>query len=211
VNPVLFPVFALAVGAMVMGYAVWMQPARRARRLLRRAANRAIGDLKHGEWVKVTGIVSPLAPLIRSPVGEHDCIGFRVDVERVDGGQPTVFERQACGAFSVADGSGTVDVEGPFLFGLDAEGNYSTMRPRLLEALEAAGAAPLEIASYRGFAFREALLRPGDRVTVVGQVFLEPDPRANAIGARSPPLALRMTGSRQHPIVIADADDRVSQ
>lgn len=208
----LFPAFALAVAVTVLGYAVWMQPRRRARRVLRRAASTPIGDIKHGEWAKITGIVSPLAPLLRSPVADDECIGFRVDVERVDGAHPVVFDRQACGAFSVADKTGTVDVEGPFLFGLDTDGDdYATRRAKLLAALQAAAGSPVELAPYRGLAFPEALLKPGDRVTVVGQVFLEPDPRANAIGARSPPLALRMVGSKDAPIVIADADAAISR
>src|SRR5262245_13236659 len=160
----LFPAFALAVAVTVMGYALWLQPRRRARRLLRGARNTPIGDIKHGDWAKITGTVRPLAPLLRSPVADDEVIGFRLDVERVDGGHPIIFDRQACGAFSVADETGTVDVEGPFLFGLDTDGDYSTMRPKLLASLEAAGAAPLELASSRGFAFREARLRAGDGV-----------------------------------------------
>jgi hypothetical protein len=182
---ILFPVYALAVGVAVMAYALWAQPRRRARRLLRRAAGTPIGAIKHGDWAKVTGVVSALAPLLRSPVSEQDCIGFRVDVERAEDGRPAVLEPQACGAFSITDDTGAVDVEGPFLFGLDTEGEHT--------------------------AFRQALLKPGDRVTVVGQAFLEPDPRTNAIGVRSPPLALRMIGSTHQPIVIADADRRISR
>ena len=181
----LFPAYALAVAVVVLAYALWAQPRRRARRLLRRATNTPIGDIKHGEWAKVTGVVSALAPLMRSPVGDKDCIGFRVDVERANGDPPAMLERHLCGAFSIADETGTVDVEGPFLFGLDTERQQTTLR--------------------------EALLKPGDRVTVVGQAFLEPDARANAVGMRSPPLALRMTGSNVQPIVIADADDAISR
>jgi hypothetical protein len=182
---IFFPVYALAVAVVVMAYAVWAQPRRRARRLLRRAENTPIDEIKHGDWAKVTGIVSSLAPLLRAPVDDQDCIGFRVDVERAEGPRFATFERQACGAFSIADQTGTVDVEGPFLFGLDTEGEHA--------------------------AFRQALLKPGDRVTIVGQAFLEPDPRTNAIGVRSPPLALRMIGSKHQPIVIADADRRISR
>jgi hypothetical protein len=208
---VLFPACSLAFAVVVVGYAVWLQPRRRARRLLRRATARPIGTIKHGEWAKITGVASALDPLLTSPLGEHECIGFRLDIERVDGANPTVFERQACGAFSITDDTGKVDLEGPFLFGLDAEGDYSTMRPRLLALLEAAGTSAPALASYRSFAFREALLKPGDQVTVVGQAFLEPDARAYGVGTRSPPLVLRMTGSGAAPVVIADADERISR
>jgi hypothetical protein len=195
---------ALAVAALAMGYAWWSRPPRRARREIMPAANTPIAGVKQGERVKVTGTVAALAPLLTSPVGERDCIGFRLDVERVDGAFPTVFERQACGAFSIADDTGEINVDGPFLLGLPATGNLSTMRPRLLELLAAAGAPRLELPSYRGFAFREARLMPGDRVSVVGRAFLEPDPAAPAAGFRSPSLALRVSGSVSEPVVIVD-------
>jgi len=68
----------------------------------------------------------------------------------------------------------------------------------------------LQLASYRGFAFREALLQPGDRVSVLGLAFLEPDPAAPAAGFRSAPLALRMRGSAAQPIVVTDVGDGAS-
>ena len=154
---------ALAVAAVAMGYAWWSRPPRRARREVIPAATTPNAGVKQGERVRVTGTVSARAQLLASPLGEQDCIGFRLDVERVDGAYPTVFERQACGAFSIADDTGEIGVDGPFLLGLPATGNLSTMRPRLLELLAAAGTPRLELPSYRGFAFREALLATAGR------------------------------------------------
>ena len=205
-----FPAFALVMAVVIMGYALWLQPRRRARRVLGRLVNTPIAEIKNGEWAKVTGIVSVRAPLLTSPIREQECIGFRLDVERVDGTHSTVFERQACGAFTIADDTGQVHVDGPFLLGLDAQGDWSTMRPRLLALLDAAGVPTLQLASYRGFAFREALLQPGDRVSVLGLAFLEPDPAAPAAGFRSAPLALRMRGSAAQPIVVTDVGDGAS-
>lgn len=202
-----FPAFALVMAVVIMGYALWLQPRRRARRVLGRLANTPIAEIKNGEWAKVTGIVSMRAPLLTSPIAEQECIGFRLDVERVDGTHSTVFERQACGAFTIADDSGQLHVDGPFLLGLDAQGDWSTMRPRLLASLDAADVPTLQLASYRGFAFREALLRPGDRVSVLGLAFLEPDPAAPAAGFRSAPLALGMRGSARQPIVVTDVGE----
>jgi len=200
-----FPLFALAAAIVILGYAWWSQPPRRARRALRGKAQAAIGEIKHGDWVKITGVVDALDPLLTSPIREESCIGFRLDVERVDGSAAVTFRREACGAFAIVDATGMVRVEGPFLLGLAAEGDLSTMRPRLLELLEAAGAPHLGLASYRGFAFREALLRPGDRVTVFGLTFLEPDPNEHAV--RSSPLVLRMRGSARQPVVVAAAEE----
>jgi hypothetical protein len=195
---------ALAVAALAMGYAWWSRPPHGARREIIPAVNTPIAGIKQGERIRVTGTVSALAPLLTSPVGEHDCIGFRLDVERVDGAYPTVFERQACGAFSIADGTGEIHVDGPFLLGLPARGHLSTMRPRLLELLAAAGVPRLELPSYRGFAFREALLCAGDQVSVVGRAFLEPDPAVPAAGHRVLSVALRLSGSNGEPVVIVD-------
>jgi hypothetical protein len=206
-----FPAFALVVAVVIMGYALWLQPRRRARRVLGRLANTPIAEIKNGEWAKITGVVSVRAPLLTSPIAERECIGFRLDVERVDGTHSTVFERQACGAFTIADDTGQVHVDGPFLLGLDAQGDWSTMRPRLLALLDAAGVPTLQLASYRGFAFREALLQPGDRVSVLGLAFREPDPAAPAAGFRSPPLVLRMRGSVTRPIIVADVGDDVTR
>ena len=194
----------LAVAALAMGYAWWSRPPRRSRREILPTANTPIAGIKQGERIRITGTVSALAPLLTSPVGEQDCIGFRLDIERVDGAYPTVFERQACGAFAIADDTGEICVDGPFLLGLPTTGELSTMRPRLLELLQAAGVPRLELPSYRGFAFREALLLPGDRVSVVGRVFLEPDPAAPAAGFRAPSLALRVSGSVSEPVVLVD-------
>ena len=202
-----FPAFALVMAVVIMGYALWLQPRRRARRVLGRLVNTPIAEIKNGEWAKVTGIVSMRAPLLTSPIAEQECIGFRLDVERVDGTHSTVFERQACGAFTIADDTGQLHVDGPFLLGLDGQGDWSTMRPRLLALLDAAGVPTLQLASYRGFAFREALLQPGDRVSVLGLAFLEPDPAAPAAGFRSAPLALRMRGSVSQPIVVTDVGE----
>ena len=65
----------------------------------------------------------------------------------------------------------------------------------------------MQLASYRGFAFREALLKPGDRVSVLGLAFVEADPAAPAAGFRSPSLALIMRGSVSQPIVVTDVVD----
>jgi hypothetical protein len=204
-----FPLFAVAAALLILGYAWWSQPPRRARRALRGKAQAAIAAIRHGDWVKVTGVVTPLLPLLTSPIREEACVGFRLDVERVDGSAPVTFRREACGAFAIVDDTGVLRVEGPFLLGLAAEGDWSTMRPRLLELLEAAGAPHLGLSSYRGFAFREALLKPGARVTVFGLTFLEPDPTAHAV--RSSPLVLRMRGSAGQPVVVAAADEALTR
>ena len=206
-----FPAVALVVAVVIMAYALWLQARRRARRLLGRLANTPIAEIKNGEWAKITGVVSIRAPLLTSPIAERECIGFRLDVERVDGTHSTVFERQACGAFTIADDTGQLHVDGPFLLGLDAQGDWSTMRPRLLALLDAAGVPTLQLASCRGFAFREALLQPGHWVSVLGLAFLEPDPAAPAAGFRSPSLVMGMRGSASQPIVVTDVGDGVGR
>ena len=206
-----FPAFALVVAVVIMGYALWLQPRRRAAACAGAAGehtDRRDQERRVGEGHRDRQHAGAAADVADRRAG---CIGFRLDVERVDGTHSTVFERQACGAFTIADETGQLHVDGPFLLGLDAQGDWSTMRPRLLALLEAAGVPTLQLASYRGFAFREALLQPGDRVSVLGLAFLEPDPAAPAAGFRSAPLVLRMRGSVSQPIVVTDVGDDVSR
>jgi hypothetical protein len=203
-----FPLFALAGAILILGYAWWSQPPRRARRALRGKARAAIGGVKHGDWAKITGVVIPLEPLLTSPIGQQACVGFRLDVESVGGAAPATSRRDACGVFGIGDDTGMVRVEGPFLLGLAATGELSTIRPSLLDLAEAAGAPPLVLPAEPGFAYREALLKPGDRVTVFGLASREPDPTEHAL--RSAPVVLRMRGSTAQPVIVAAADEPTS-
>ena len=91
----------------------------------------AIAALKLDQPAKITGVVSPRAELLTSPISGHPCIGFKVVIEERDSGGTwrTVFKTAACAAFTVTDETGTAVVEGPVVIGLDpADGAWKTCR-----------------------------------------------------------------------------------
>jgi len=199
---------AIVVAGLTLaaGLAWSMQPGNRVRWMLRGEKDTPIAELKHGEWAKVTGIVSAAAPTLTSPIGEDDCIGFRLEVTRFDSRMPVVLRRQTCQAFSISDETGKAHVDGPFFLALDL-GEPITVPQRRRNALEEAGVPISGILFERRFTYREVSLRPGDRISVFGLVFLEPDPTVPAAGLRVPPVVARIHGSKDQPISVFRADD----
>jgi len=193
--------------AVAVGLIRSMQPENHARWALGRAKNTPIAELKHGEWARVTGVVSAIAPITTSPVGDHGCVGFRLEVTRTNRRLfAVVMRREACEAFSISDETGKAHVDGPFFLGIDF-GPVMTLPPHRLKVIEQAGVPVSGILLQPQFGYQEALLRPGDRVSVFGLVFLEPDPTVPAAGLRSPPLIARLHGSKGQRIIVAHADD----
>jgi hypothetical protein len=199
-------VTAIVIGGILLSVGVaWAtDPANYALSALRRAKNTPIAKLKHGAWARVTGVVSAVAPMLTSPIGEVDCIGFRLEVTGPDEGMQSVMRREACQPFSIADETGKAHVDGPFYLGLDF-GRSITVPEYRHSFLEEAGVPTSGILFDRSFAYQEVLLRPGDRFSVFGLVFLEPDPTVPAAGLRSPPLVARIQGSDDQPIIVARA------
>jgi hypothetical protein len=52
----------------------------------------------------------------------------------------------------------------------------------------------------------EILLRPGDRVKVLGRSVIEVDPAAVGGPHRQPPMLPVLKGSADEPVIVADAD-----
>jgi hypothetical protein len=205
-----FLMTAIVIGGILLfvGVAWSMDPANYASSALRRAKNVPIAELKHGEWARVTGVVSAAAPTLTSPIGEEDCIGFRLEVTRPDEGMLSVaLRRETCQPFSISDETGKAHVDGPFFLGLDF-GRSTTVPEYRRRFLEEAGVPTSGILFDRRFTYQEVLLRPGDRVSVFGLVFLEPDPTVPAAGLRAPPLVARINGSEDQPVIVARAVTR---
>jgi hypothetical protein len=57
------------------------------------------------------------------------------------------------------------------------------------------------------FRFREAILRPGDRVAVCGRATVGVSVEGARDQLRGPPLHRALRGSQAEPVVIADAGD----
>jgi hypothetical protein len=94
-------------------------------------------------------------------------------------GVENMVARESCQAFSISDETGTAIVEGPFMMSLDGDRSYVR--------------------------FREAMLLPGDRVTVLGTVSITIDPAGEPSGFRDPPTLRRIVGTDQEPVVLSDA------
>jgi hypothetical protein len=203
---IVLPILLLAGIALVKGVAWWIEPRSYARWALKRAKNTPIAELKQGQWARISGVVSSIAPTAASPIGGHDCIGFRLEVKRIDRQVlPVVLEKEICGAFSISDDTGKADVEGPFLLGLDFEHDWVIVPSERHAYLEAAGVRTHGMLFRHGLAFREAVIAPGDRVSVLGLATFESDPSEPAAGLRAPAFRAHLTGSKAEPVIVADA------
>ena len=152
-----------------------------------------------------------------SPIDREPCIGFRLVAmglygqrNGAHGGGGGAYgsmqgsvERSGCARFAIADDTGTAFVEGPFLVGLDLDGEWS------VPVTDFSRLNPLD--EYRtrmsgawAYVYREGRLKPGDRVSVVGRASLEVDPAGARTGMRSPPVIVSLRGSTDDPVIVVD-------
>jgi hypothetical protein len=209
------PLQIIAMGLPAVGYALswWMQPQRRARRALERAQARRLWDVRDGDRVRVTGVVRRLRETVVSPVTDRACLGFRYVIEERGGGGDwhIVAQEATCVAFGLVDEGVEAIVEGPFLFGLDFDDRgdvWANLPPGLFRVLESARvqlSGPL--GGEKEFRFREAVLRPDDRIMVLGGVSIEVDRAGRREDLRGPPLARKIRGTPGDPVALADADE----
>jgi hypothetical protein len=205
----------IAMGLPAVGYALtwWMQPQRRARRALGRAPSNRLWDVRDGDRVRVTGIVRRLRQSVMSPVTGRNCIGFRYIVEERASGTDwrVVAQESTCVDFELVDEGVEATVEGPFLFGLDFDDRgdvWANLPPGLFGVLERAHVSlsgPL--GGEKEFRFREAVLRPEDRIMVLGDISIEVDRAGRRVELRGPPLARKIRGTFDDPVALADADE----
>jgi len=160
-----------------------------------------IGEVKEGAWVKVTGNVAALGPLMASQVSGRECIGFWCEVDDTVRELNGVLRKEDCGVFSIADKTGQVIVDGPFIFAPEIATEWSLDPDEHQDFLEEIG-APTDI---RAAKVREELLQPGDRISVIGLAFLEPDPTSASAGFRAAPLVLHLRGSDGRPVILGAA------
>jgi hypothetical protein len=204
-----FPIL-LAVGLVVAVGIEWsLRPRTRAWRALRRTKNIPIAAIKDGAPARITGTVSAIGKMMTAPIGEKTCIGFRLEIQRIDRrGTPIVLRREDCRAFAIIDQSGEATIDGPFLFGLDWENGWSVLQQQWYEVLESAGVLTEGMFFRRRFAYRLALLEPGDPVTACGVAYLEADPTQPAADTRSPALRPILRGTKRELVAVADVRGR---
>src|SRR4051812_43255686 len=124
-EPYLFAVLVAAGFFVVSGYRWLSEPRRRARRVLGQTRNVPIAEIKDGQVVKVTGVVEAIDPPITAAVSQRAWVGSGLVVPRIARGPPIVLRRGAWGPFWFRDDTGTAVVDGPFVFGLDWEDDWS--------------------------------------------------------------------------------------
>jgi hypothetical protein len=199
-------------GVLAIQAAFWgAGPRMRGRRLLRKARNVPIAEIKDGEWVKVTGTAGAIGPVGTSLVGGRTCIGFQLQVQRLGRNGGIILRRGECPAFSITDDTGTVDVDGPFLLAIDWDHGWSIVTADRMRILRDCGVETRGLIFWRRFAYREALIQPGDRITVLGLASFEPDPAEPPTDLRSPALKIHLRGSGNQRVILADAGGRVSR
>jgi hypothetical protein len=171
---------------------------RRSRRLLKSSKPIAIAALRPAELATIAGVVAARDAMLTSPVGRQACIGFRTSIDyRPSHGAGEVWLpaalREACGSFSVTDDSGTATVEGPLRLELDIDDGAWANLPATAYAFleETAGPSALANVGDHPLRFQEALLKPGDRVIVVGRATSQPG---------------QIRGSSDEPVVVADVE-----
>jgi hypothetical protein len=198
---VILVVLASALAAAPGFYTYIIRPRLRSpsRRRLERSKTVAIATLQSGQLARITGVVAAREPTLTSPVGRQACIGFRTSIDQKPSNSAgdvwlTVARREACGSFSITDDSGTSTVEGPFRFELDTDDSAWANLPATAYAFleEQSGPAALKSIGDLPLRFTEALLKPGDRVSLLG---------------RSTSEANDIRGSSEEPVVIVDAEE----
>jgi hypothetical protein len=178
-----------------------------SRREIDRQATTTIATLREGgdEPAKIQGVVAAREPLLTSPVSGRACIGYRIIIEGLGPGSPPVVRREAWPSFLVTDDTGTAAAEGPFSILLDPDdGGWTALPPQVYALLEEAGVPAADMfARDEGFRFKETLLEPGDRVSVVGRPSLEID-QAGRGSFRAPPRLFVLRGSEQEPVAVTE-------
>jgi hypothetical protein len=213
VEPVLLPAILAGAFIAIQTAVWWVQPRTRGRRLLRKVRNVPIAEIKDGEWVKVTGVAHAIGAVGISLIGRRDCIGFQTQVQLLgrNTGGTIVLRRESCPTFTIVDGTGTVDVDGPFLFAIDWDHGWSMVTAQGLRILRECGVQTRGLIFWRRFAYREALIQPGDVITVFGLATFEADPTEPPTDLRSPALKIHLRGSGNQRVILADAGRRVSR
>jgi hypothetical protein len=198
-----------AVGFASYLHLKWRDPRRRARRAIRTLPSTPIGEIEDGARVRVTGIVAAHRETTTAPISGRPCIGYRLVVDQTtNAGPEPVLVREQCDPFWISDGSGRALVEGPTMFGVEPDEPWSNLprsHHRMLEEADVSLRGSFD--TFREFQYTEAILAPGDRVTVLGRAHVSIDPAGESHGHRSPPMLRRLVGETREGVMIADADE----
>ena len=161
--------------------------------------------------MKVTGVVENRGTLMASPVGGHPCIGFSLVIQAKAAAQwEELVRREECRSFTLTDETGTVVIDGPFRLALDVDDGAWVNLPSSVYTLLEEALGKRRAWAYAGrdsvLRFQEALLKPGDRISVHGRPTMELDPAGRG-SYRDPPMRDHIRGSDEDPVTVADAEE----
>jgi len=185
----------------------------RLARLLRNTPRRPIAEAGEGRPCRVLGVVAP-GRTIDAPLSGRPCVYFRVHVaERVGEGIRFFAEDEGGIPFVVVDDTGPALVDPRPAVSTLEEDFSATSGPgapadgRIGAFLARIGRTDEIVGGYRHLQYWEAIVEPGETVSVLGIGARELDPGAveRVAGYRvEAPTRLRIGGSARVPVVLSD-------
>jgi hypothetical protein len=155
----------------------------------------AIGALSPGGLARITGAIEPRGALLKSPIGLEPCIGYSTVIEALGYGTwRIVMNSMKSASFYVTDETGTAIVDKSVLIVHPPDAAWET---------PPASAWPTT--GDEQVRCLEVLLKPGDRVSVLGRVTMELDPAGRG-SYRELPMLPCMKGSAGERVHVAHTD-----
>jgi hypothetical protein len=195
-------------------------PGRRLRRELRRAPALPLSQLPEGVLARITGLVRPAgATLIEAPISGRLCVYYRATVVEIQHGHSGAYESERelaterDGIEFLIEDNGVRAVVDPGRARIASIPDHETTSMAAFDAnppqralLERLHLIQRDWFNTRRLIYREAVLEVDEWITVLGAGTLEVDPDAPTTGLYrdGPPLRLRFTGTRRHPLAISD-------
>jgi hypothetical protein len=215
----------VAIGGAVLAAAgikrAFFSPAARLRRALLRIPRRAIAEVRSGERVRIIGRVVP-CELVEAPLSGRPCVCYEVVVNEIGkNGAGELLRKVHAARFFVEDESGRALIDptraGLSLILVEDHTTHSSLfggapDPRQVAVFPGHAKRLENLLLLRQLEYTEGILAPGERVAVVGQGVVEPDPDSSLRpgGYRdAPAMLLRMEGSQSLPLHISDHSDLV--
>lgn len=209
---------AICMGA-ALGAAYFVKSAnewRRVRKALGDVPRIAIAEVNSGRLARVVGVVHAAETLV-APLSGERCVYYEVTVRPLDGSTRSIVHEQRGVPFVLADETGRALVDPAvsrafIVQELEESGTFDSSSPRQYELLARHGKASKRALSRQRIVYREAIIAPGETISVTGEGVREPDPDAPQSGYREPaPTRLRMSGSAQVPLLMSDDPRTLAQ
>ncbi len=85
--PALIPIIGIVLMIGMIFLSIYMDKKNRILRKLKKIPTRKIASVKENEYIKIIGTAQTTGPLLISPIGKRECIGYQIKVERKRGGK----------------------------------------------------------------------------------------------------------------------------